>query len=150
MAARRLGRLEGLAYQSPPPSYCRRAIVRIGGSGRAPAKGSSARAQIAPARRLEVIILIIRRPLQVSRLPPARGDRPNAWTLLTPGSPWRRRHDWSSRRPAASERARARGLRPAQAGLPHPPPARARHVAPLVHSTRGARRPFLDEPLRTA
>src|SRR5262245_9110608 len=30
MAAMRLGRLEGLAYQSPPPSYCRRATTRRG------------------------------------------------------------------------------------------------------------------------
>src|SRR5687768_18531332 len=28
MALSRLGRLEGFAYQSPPPSYCRRAPVR--------------------------------------------------------------------------------------------------------------------------
>src|SRR5258708_5847941 len=30
MAASRLGRLDGLLYQSPPPSYCSRPIVSVG------------------------------------------------------------------------------------------------------------------------
>src|SRR5689334_20571515 len=34
MAASRFGKLDGLAYQSPPPSYWSRATVRIGGAAR--------------------------------------------------------------------------------------------------------------------
>src|SRR6185437_4772116 len=155
-AASRLGRLDGLAYQSPPPSYCKRAMVSVGGLARADdrapvmaARGSSAtrssatngtaarvRRIVLPTR-LAMLVIVPSLPCCETR-PTEPADTRRASVRRAP-----RRRAHSCRRRAA--RALARG--PARRSLREPvrrrQPARSHPAEASPRSTLGARQPFL-------
>src|SRR5690348_11887721 len=71
MAARRLGRLDGFAYQSPPPSYWSRAIVSLvgGAEGRGRWAEGAANAQTSATLLTTAIALFHPLPATLCPLP---------------------------------------------------------------------------------